>query len=178
MHRGTATAFPLAMFGLSAFVFTAIANLAFGDSTGQYLLLLAVGTTTLLLLSTLFLRLIPTSPQHMSVGNTQSGFSLQEVNRLQSRSPAANGSRAKPGQCYLNPLHIVGRVVNGPIDDDSSEHEALMSQASDGDDIASRHSNDHSHVEVTGLSLLKIPKFWELFAVLGLLSGVGIMTIK
>jgi MFS family permease len=44
LHRGTATAFPLAAFGLSAFFFTSISGLLFPDSTESYLLLLVIGT--------------------------------------------------------------------------------------------------------------------------------------
>jgi MFS family permease len=47
LHRGTATAFPLAAFGLSAFFFTALSGIAFGDDTSDYLLLLAGGTFVL-----------------------------------------------------------------------------------------------------------------------------------
>lgn len=38
-HRGTATAFPLAAFGLSAFFFSLLSSVAFEDDTGHFLLL-------------------------------------------------------------------------------------------------------------------------------------------
>lgn len=44
LHRGTATAFPLAAFGLSAFFFTSISGVLFPNSTSSYLLLLTTGT--------------------------------------------------------------------------------------------------------------------------------------
>lgn len=55
LHRGTATAFPLAAFGLSAFFFTALSSIAFGDDTSDYLLLLAGGTFVLTFFSLFFI---------------------------------------------------------------------------------------------------------------------------
>jgi MFS family permease len=55
LHRGTATAFPLAAFGLSAFFFTALSGIAFGDDTSDYLLLLAAGTFVLTFVSLFFI---------------------------------------------------------------------------------------------------------------------------
>jgi len=54
LHRGTATAFPLAAFGLSAFFFTALSGIFFGDDTSDYLLLLAGGTVVLTFASFFF----------------------------------------------------------------------------------------------------------------------------
>lgn len=58
-HRGTATAFPLAAFGLSAFFFSIFAQFVFPGNTGNFLFLLAAGTSGIVLLSILFLRVVP-----------------------------------------------------------------------------------------------------------------------
>jgi len=55
-HRGTATAFPLAAFGLSAVFFIAFAHFVFPDDTSGLLLLLAIGTFCLVLGGLIFLR--------------------------------------------------------------------------------------------------------------------------
>lgn len=60
-HRGTATAFPLAAFGLSAFFFSAFAQFLLKGSTGDFLLLLAAGTFGMTSLSFFFLRVLPHS---------------------------------------------------------------------------------------------------------------------
>ena len=60
-HRGTATAFPLAAFGLSAFFFSIFAQYIFPGSTGDFLLLLAAGTFGMTFISFFFLRVLPHS---------------------------------------------------------------------------------------------------------------------
>jgi len=66
-HRGTATAFPLSGFGLSAFAFTMIAHFAFPDNTAQYLLMLGIGTFCLVFTGMIFLRMTPPPPAYQSV---------------------------------------------------------------------------------------------------------------
>lgn len=58
-HRGTATAFPLAAFGLSAFFWSTVSAVIFKDDTGKFLLLLALGTFLLNLVAIPFLRVLP-----------------------------------------------------------------------------------------------------------------------
>jgi MFS family permease len=55
LHRGTATAFPLAAFGLSAFFFTGISGIFFPGSTSSYLLLLCIGTFLMVFLPAFFI---------------------------------------------------------------------------------------------------------------------------
>jgi hypothetical protein len=55
LHRGTATAFPLAAFGLSAFFFTSISGILFPNSTSSYLLLLTIGTSVMVFLPVFFM---------------------------------------------------------------------------------------------------------------------------
>jgi hypothetical protein len=54
-HRGTATAFPLSCFGLSAFFFSLLGGIAFPDNTSGYLLLLSIGPFAFIFLSFFFL---------------------------------------------------------------------------------------------------------------------------
>ena len=60
-HRGTATAFPLSGFGLSAFIFTLIGSFAFPNDAGDYLLMLAVGTFVMVFTGMFFMNLHPPS---------------------------------------------------------------------------------------------------------------------
>jgi len=57
-HRGTATAFPLAAFGLSAFFYTLIAGIAFPGNTSSFLLLLSFGTSLVVLFALPFLHVV------------------------------------------------------------------------------------------------------------------------
>ena len=54
-HRGTATAFPMAAFGLSAFFYTLIAGIAFPGNTSGLLMMLSLATSLLVLVSIPFL---------------------------------------------------------------------------------------------------------------------------
>ena len=76
-----------------------------------------------------------------------------------------------------------------PTDEDdpprsSTETSSLLSEPGDvdiEDDAASRHSKKplHSHcLDITGFALLAKLEFWQLWILMGLLTGVGIMTIK
>jgi hypothetical protein len=49
----------------------------------------------------------------------------------------------------------------------------------DGDADATSKKSAHSHsVDITGLALLNKPEFWQIWVLMGLLTGVGLMTIK
>jgi hypothetical protein len=54
-HRGSATACPLAAFGLSAFFYTLIAGIAFPGNTSGLLMMLSLATSLLVMVSIPFL---------------------------------------------------------------------------------------------------------------------------
>jgi len=58
-HRGTATAFPLAAFGLSAFFFSALGALLFPGNPSAFLMLLSWGTFGLTFIGYFFLKVYP-----------------------------------------------------------------------------------------------------------------------
>lgn len=65
-------------------------------------------------------------------------------------------------------------------DGPSTETSSLISGPGDlvdDDDSASKKST-HSSTDITGLALLYKYEFWQLWVLLGLLTGVGLMTIK
>jgi hypothetical protein len=69
-HRGTATAFPLAAFGLSAFFFTSVSGLLFPNSTSKYLLLLALGTFCLIFFPIFFVT-VPTGEVYHALATSE-----------------------------------------------------------------------------------------------------------
>ncbi|KIV83376.1 hypothetical protein PV11_05407 [Exophiala sideris] len=120
--RGTATAFPLAAFGLSAMFFAAI-DLLLPSGTYNFLVLLAAGTVALPVLSFPFLRVLPPQSYHKVAQH---------------------------------------------------DRQVLHRTRSSGDP-------DHPHYEepdIRGFALLPLPEFWQLFSMLGLLTGIGLMTIN
>ncbi|RMX87769.1 hypothetical protein D0869_02119 [Hortaea werneckii] len=132
-HRGTATAFPLSAFGLSAFFYTAMSGYFFPNDTSGLLLLLAVGTVGMIFIGMFFLQIIrPNSPYEALPTDERPPLARKDSNRMRR----------------------------------TSTH--------------SRHSSKDGNGEgdITGFRLLKTPKFWQLFVMLGLLCGVGLMTIN
>jgi hypothetical protein len=41
-----------------------------------------------------------------------------------------------------------------------------------------KKSHNSHHVDITGFALLNRPEFWQIWILMGLLTGVGLMTIK
>lgn len=66
---------------------------------------------------------------------------------------------------------------------DGNEHSSLLSSTS-GDDvevskrIEPERNHESPHLDVRGLALLPHPEFWQLFCMMGLMTGIGLMTIK
>lgn len=80
-HRGTATAFPLAAFGLSAFFFSATGGFFFDGNTSNFLMLLAAGTSGITFMGFFFLRVLPPTPSYQAVPN-RSSARLQDSQEL------------------------------------------------------------------------------------------------
>jgi MFS family permease len=69
-HRGTATAFPLAAFGLSAFFFTSLSSILFPHSTSSYLLLLVIGSFCMVFFPVFFIY-VPHTEAYQSLANDE-----------------------------------------------------------------------------------------------------------
>ncbi|KAH6659728.1 major facilitator superfamily domain-containing protein [Truncatella angustata] len=133
-HRGSATAFPMAAFGLSAFFFALVGSVLFPGDPGRFLELLATGTFGLTFVGFFFLRVYPHSHYHAVAQATD------ESN--------LSGSQQ---------LHR------------TTSHESRKSRAGRGPPI---------EPDIRGLALLKNFEFWQLFVIMGILSGIGLMTIN
>jgi MFS family permease len=101
-HRGTATAFPLSGFGLSAFVFTLIGSFAFPNDTGDYLLMLAIGTFVMVFVGSFFMKLMPPASPYQAVpteDETRPPRIRKNSHDLQSARHSRDGSRSSlPGE--------------------------------------------------------------------------------
>lgn len=65
--------------------------------------------------------------------------------------------------------------------DDSDETSSLVSKVSSvaGEVYVQNVDMDRSHrIDIRGWQLLRNLEFWQLFAIMGILAGVGLMTIK
>ncbi|KAL2261265.1 hypothetical protein VTK26DRAFT_4505 [Humicola hyalothermophila] len=139
-HRGTATAFPVAAFGLSAFFFSVSGSILFPGDTGAFLILLAVGTFSLTFLGFFFLKVYPPTSYH----------SL----------PTATGS-------------------------DSLVHSQQLRRTLSQEDKAAAPRRGHGRrrsldvePDIRGWRLLRNADFWQMFAIMGILAGIGLMTIN
>jgi MFS family permease len=110
LHRGTATAFPLAAFGLSAFFFTVLSGLVFGDDTSDYLLLLAGGTFALTFTSLFFIT-IPHAEAYYALSTSENysvGRSRRDSNPLHQvwqGKPTPPLSRGEPSKSSISSHH-------------------------------------------------------------------------
>jgi hypothetical protein len=202
-HRGTATAFPLAGFGLSAFFFSIFAQFVTPGDTGDFLMLLASGTFGLVFICFFFLRVLP--HPHYSAVPTADGLSPTNSNRLHRTKSGESKSRAQnivePGRSsfaaapsgededILNQQDVdmgveATEAVKAPeaVTAEVGETSSLMSKTSSsspGDISIENNVKDHAHrVDIRGLKMLPLGEFWQLFALMGILTGIGLMTIK
>lgn len=174
--------------------------MAFEDETGQFLLLLAIGTFAMCFVGFFFLRVVPHSTTYFAIPTAEdqrpresnpltrsrSGDSKRSIGRSSQEpgtqsvmireSPSHNDPSKASGDCPEEP-----EVHTGGADESSS----LLSKSSSTpgdlpfrkDDNNEIHHNSH-YLDVRGLAMLPTIEFWQLFLLLGVLTGVGLMTIK
>ncbi|ESU07297.1 hypothetical protein FGSG_01930 [Fusarium graminearum PH-1] len=202
--RGTATAFPLAAFGLSAFFFSFVGAVFFPGNPSAFLELLAWGTSGLTFGSFFFLKVYHDQPEYEAVpasDDTQSdpSSSSQQFRPGSSEEPKpfrssrmdnepASSSAAAPdstGSLGTPLAPEFGLVVapENPEDLEVGERSPLISRPSSRTDqplLGNNYINsDGSHpLDIRGLALLRSVSFWHLFIIMGILAGVGLMTIK
>lgn len=179
--RGTATAFPLAAFGLSAFFFSTIASLVAPDDTYKFLMLLATGTFILPVISFFFLRVLPPPKyEHVPQHERQP---LHRTSTSERGNPRASDEPGAPTDVSHSPT-TGGVPKDYPPSRGSDESSSLLSTPSDvGDLESSKHTlpnplDEPHHVDIRGFALLPLAEFWQLFLMLGLLTGIGLMTIN
>ena len=190
-HRGTATGFPLAAFGLSAFFFSTFAQFLPGN-TGHFLLLLACGTFGLVFVPSFFLRVLP-HPHYIAVP-TGSTNRLHRTKSEDSKHRADRTSAPEPGRsefvaehldqrAALNQAHV-GAEASVDENPQADETSSLVSRASssNADDVEEPEESivkDHAHrVDIRGIRMLPHMEFWQQFSLMGILTGIGLMTIK
>ncbi len=213
-HRGTATAFPIAAFGLSAFFFSLVSSVFFPGSPGKFLLLLSLGTFGIIFVGFFFLRVLPHASVYHTVPANSGMADSQELNRTMSQQSKLSRHSYEPG---TSPEYDSAATTSKPADGDLSDPEEPVGGASPGQSIAvtpaghpsgcspaeadercsllsqstatsslpgevlvqSSVDMDRSHrIDIRGWNLLKSLEFWQLFTIMGILSGIGLMTIK
>ncbi|KAF2762334.1 MFS transporter [Pseudovirgaria hyperparasitica] len=171
-HRGTATAFPVAAFGLSAFFFSTISSIVFPDNTSGFLLLLAIGTSAIVFGSIFFLHIVPAHSPYTAIPSSDGGRRVDSTELYRTHSTSSSRST----QPVLNEP---GKRPSVPHRADTDEDDDIASVASIPDDaVQNMRSKCSRWVDMSGLALLLKQEFWQLWLQMGLLSGIGLMTIN
>ncbi|KAI0152289.1 MFS general substrate transporter [Hypoxylon sp. NC0597] len=224
-HRGTATAFPLAAFGLSAFFFALIGSIFFPGSPSKFLMLLAYGTFGLTFVGFFFLRVLPPHSPYHAVPDAEPGLTdSRQLRRTTSGESKARAGRGNPSEPGMSPNTTIDTnntkmtqeaseqeqedeatsIRDPPSDpngttravdaaeeaasgnrDGADETSSLLSQSTLSSSlpgevlVQSSVDMDRSHrVDIRGINLMKNIEFWQLFTIMGILSGIGLMTIN
>ncbi|KAI0415656.1 major facilitator superfamily domain-containing protein [Xylaria grammica] len=203
-HRGTATAFPVAAFGLSAFFFSLVSSIFFPGSPGRFLLLLSIGTFGITFVGFFFLHVIPHDSVYHSVPANSGMADSQELHRTSSQQSKISRYSSEPGTSneHITAAHGNPPDPEGLVDSESSRVEpaenptgttpaeadercSLLSQSTATSSlpgevlVQSSVDMDRSHrVDIRGWNLLKSLEFWQLFTIMAILSGIGLMTIN
>ncbi|KAJ5899276.1 hypothetical protein N7495_004020 [Penicillium taxi] len=187
-HRGTATAFPLAAFGLSALFWSNVSSLIFKDDTSRFLLLLALGTSILSLVSTPFLKIFQNEPyaplpHRDTTEPSESQSQLRRASAVEESNDDIHNSTAFDQN---NEVHARGQSVSSAhLHHRTDESSSLVAQG-DGrpsfdtldDDYLKFVDQESHHRDIRGLAMLREVDFWQLFLIMALLSGIGLMTIN
>lgn len=200
LNRGTATAFPLSAFGLGAFFYTTLAGLVWPGDTSAYLNLLAYGTTAMTLFGMIFLRIVHRTDDGAGAygvipAEDQSTLKKDDeqstrLHRTSTHSRDRNHTRGRSLATGSKGSSVVSAVGSRTSEDAGETSSLFASSDSSGpgdidDDLLAVRRNSHYSVhshragqEITGTALLRTPKFWQLFILLALLCGVGLMSIN
>lgn len=176
-----------------------MSSLIFNDDTGRFLLLLALGTFVLTLISIPFLRLMPPTDPYVPVSSSSSRVETRQLRRAKSSEHSTHtGDSDEPGtqsSSTLEPQYQAHRRSLSNTSNTRSTHHngddetlALVRSSHEGhtrhnpegddDDAFSDVSIDSPHPDIRGLAMLAKVEFWQLFLAMALLSGLGLMTIK
>lgn len=197
LSRGTAVAFPLAAFGLSAFFFTTLSSLVFPGNTPGFLMLLAVVTSSLCLLNVPFVktpkRIYKSKPIAPSISQATLDENV-EYGTFSGGDSSGSSQPTAPSRHYseatlVSPLSVgkasksSSQPSNGTIISNSASRSAtrnLLDHESQEEITTFPHSHksiDDLHHSFTVWEMFSTVEFWAQFTVLGLLAGVGQMYI-
>ena len=194
--RGSATAFPLAAFGLSAFFFSSVSGLISNDASA-FLLLASWGTTTMTAIPCLFLRTSPLPPSYSQIPTEAPRATRLDSSTALKQKPSGllkkRDSSLGPGTQYTTVEGTYSSSTSTVRDpsvkpsgrdtdkEPSSEFQALSEHSDNEAQIESEDLTPTHHslyADVRGFSMLRYSECYELFVLIGLLTGSGLMTIK
>ena len=152
----------------------------------------------MILVSLIFIRIVPTSASYSSLPH-QEPRGHEAPRRIHGANPAERRSLYEPDEPGTqstasqrpptNESPLCDSSNASPVDYqmDVDEASSLVSRSisprASGDIFYEGHlpdeiGRDSHYLDVRGLALLPKIEFWQLFLTMGLLSGIGLMTIK
>jgi hypothetical protein len=184
-HRGSATALPLAAFGLSAFFFSTVAGIISND-TDEFLLVMSLGAFLMTFVPCFILRTVPISSEYTAVptSNTRNGrrgaskSKLRDGSRKRDRSSGPD-TRYESINASSSASNIRGRSVERfALDGSRKDARSSLDELIPEEAVHANSSHHSLYADVRGLQMFKYVEFYELFMLVGLLTGIGLMTIK
>lgn len=169
--------------------------MAFRDDTGQFLLVLAVGTSSLVLASSFFVHILPSPSTYSAIADQEGNESEQGLLRQSKSFEHKRSSSGEIGTHEANSSTAIQGSSLSPTQDqshstasDTKVNETSLLLPGDGvcgdgvcdydSDPKSNGVNDSLFADVRGFSMVSTMEFWQRFLLLGLMTGVGLMTIK
>lgn len=144
-------------------------------------MLLACGTFSMVFLSFFFLRVLP----HTSYSALATNSGHEDANVLSRTKSEESRHRVEPGESPLGENEGSLTPEDTVEARSASESSSLLSKghssSSQPGDPSEEDSVDkgHSHrADIRGFALLRNIEFWQLFSLMGILTGIGLMTIK
>ena len=188
-------------FGLSAFFFSGLSSLAFPEDTSGFLLFLAIGTFGMVFVSAFFLRVVHHSADYASLPTQEDPLPSQSSNGLTSEPVKGrlhnNGDEAerdKPSAELRRGFQLqdssgtrvrsATRARSESLVTNQDDHAGMARSEFLSGDAPDDHRADDGddrqppHLDIRGLALVRRLEFWRQFTLLGLLTGIGLMTIK
>ncbi|PFH55665.1 hypothetical protein XA68_17857 [Ophiocordyceps unilateralis] len=188
-HRGTATAFPVAAFGLSAFLFSFLGSVLFPGDPSAFLKLLSWGTFSCTFVGFFFLRTSPHAA-YRSLPRSDDAASPDAASpdpRNGTPPDAAKPFRWRPAEAGMLPSEAVDSASGAqasldsgsgpPVDQNDADERSSLTRP----EVVATSNVDADlgrRLDVRGLRLLQTQSFWLLFSIMALLAGVGLMTIN
>jgi hypothetical protein len=168
-------------------MFSTISNLAFPDDTAMFLLILAILSFALNAISFFFVRLLPPRKNdvHMKSGLSDSQVLHRSKSYDTQDLPQARGQPEIPTPRKSAEVSSSQGGYDGTSEEagvDTRETSSLLSKSSDpgSEEYEFRRpfEDQSEEVDIRGLALLRKSKFWQLFFIFALLTGIGLMNIK
>lgn len=196
-RRGTATALVLSGFGLSAFFYSTLSHWLFPGNTGDYLLLLAFGSMTSMLIGLGLIKIIPPiehlDREEQGVRNNNQSW----LKYLRRRTSSDIGARAtiwqQPEALSADTTddeenHAEGsnapstalRAGEGEREEEEvdPESQSLLSGRDECKTRSNRAEIDPHQIDISGRRLFKQVDFYLIFFVMTLVSGAGLLLIN